>query len=423
MTANTPTTPAIKEKVSARAWLVVALLFVVGLLNYLDRIMLTTMRTSITEAIPMTDAQFGLLTSVFLWIYGLLSPFAGFLADRYSRSKVIIGSLFVWSLVTWLTVHAHTFQQLLLTRALMGISEACYIPAALALIVDYHRGSTRSLAAGIHMTGIMTGQSLGFLGGWIAEKYEWTDAFAIIGIIGIAYAGLLLFTLKDAPRRTTPDLSNTTLKKVNFGAAVKDLFRNKGYIMILIFWGLLGVVGWLTMGWLPSFYKEKFQLSQTAAGLYATGYLYPVAMVGVLLGGFLADRWHRFNPRARILVPAIGLAVAAPFVFIGSITTILPLTIACFMVYGLTRSFSDTNMMPILCMVSDERYRATGYGILNLFACIVGGIGLYAGGALRDAQVNFSMLFRFGAIMMVVCAIILFTLRPGTKDNKGNLRI
>ena len=190
-----------QPKVTGRAWLVVALLFVVGLLNYLDRIMITTMRSSIVEAIPMTDAQFGLLTSVFLWIYGLLSPFAGFLADRYSRSRVIIISLFVWSLVTWLTIHAQTFQQLLLTRALMGISEACYIPAALALIADYHRGRTRSLATGIHMTGIMVGQSLGFLGGWIAEEYVWTKAFALVGIVGIVYAALLLFTLKDAPRQ------------------------------------------------------------------------------------------------------------------------------------------------------------------------------------------------------------------------------
>lgn len=398
------------ERVGTRAWVVVALLFVVGLLNYLDRIMITTMRTSITEAIPMTDAQFGLLTSLFLWIYGLLSPFAGFLADRYSRSKVIILSLFVWSAVTWLTVHAKTFEQLLFTRALMGVSEACYIPAALALIVDYHRGSTRSLAAGIHMTGIMVGQSLGFVGGWIAESYSWTDAFALVGLIGVGYAGILFFTLKDAPRIKQAD--NILNKPVAFSFAVKILFSNGKYIRLLFFWGLLGVVGWLVIGWLPAFYKEKFNLSQSEAGLYATGYLYPVSMAGVLLGGFLADRWTKSNPRARILVPAIGLAIAAPFVFVGSMLDVLPLTIICFMVYGLTRAFSDTNMMPILCMVADERYRATGYGILNLFSCIVGGLGLYAGGALRDKHVDFSLLFQFGAATMLICAIILFTVRP-----------
>src|SRR6186713_2134477 len=119
---------SLPSQLPARAWLMVGLLWVVGGLNYLDRVIITTMRGSLTEAIPMTDAQFGLLTSVFLWVYGLLSPFAGFIADKFNRSRVIIVSLIVWSGVTWLTSHASTFNELLLTRALMGVSEACYIP-------------------------------------------------------------------------------------------------------------------------------------------------------------------------------------------------------------------------------------------------------------------------------------------------------
>jgi MFS family permease len=403
--------PLPTAKVSARAWLVVALLFVVGLLNYLDRIMITTMRTSIREAIPMTDADFGLLTSVFLWIYGLLSPFAGYLADRYSRSRVIIISLFVWSLITWLTIHVTTFEELLLTRALMGISEACYIPAAMALISDYHRGSTRSLATGIHLAGIMTGQSLGFIGGWLAEKHSWTYSFSVIGIVGVVYAVLLLFLLKDTTRQEVVK-EDATVDRVSFFAGIKDLFRRRQFILLLLFWSFLGIVGWLIFGWLPMFYKEGFHLSQSEAGLYATGYLHPVSLVGVLLGGFLADRWSKINPRARILLPAIGLCIAAPFVFTASVTNILPLAIGCFMVYGLCRAWSDSNLMPALCMVADPRYRATGYGVLNLFACIIGGVGLYAGGVLRDANINFSRLFQFASLIMVLCALILFSVRP-----------
>src|SRR5687768_11580172 len=170
-----------------RAWLAVALLCVVGCLNYLDRNMITTMRSSIVAAVPMTDAQFGLLTSVFLWVYGVLSPLAGFLADRFSRSRVIIFSLFAWSLFTWLTAHVSTFEGLLLARALMGVSEACYIPAAAALIVDYHRGTTRSLATGLHMAGIMAGQACGFVGGMLAERNTWQFPFTLFGMIGIVY--------------------------------------------------------------------------------------------------------------------------------------------------------------------------------------------------------------------------------------------
>ena len=400
-----------RSKLPAGAWLVVALLFIVGALNYLDRTMITTMRNSIIEGIPMTDAQFGLLTSVFLWVYGLLSPIAGFLADRYNRSKVIIGSLFVWSLVTWLTAHASTYEELLATRALMGISEACYIPAALSLIVDYHKGATRSLATGIHIAGVMVGQSLGFIGGWMAEKHTWNFAFNIFGIIGILYSVVLVFFLRDAPCNKTESVSEIASAKVNFLKAIRDLFRLRSFILILIFWGLIGVVGWMVMGWLPTYYKEQFNLSQTVAGFYATGYLYPASIVGLLLGGYWADHWSRTNPRARILVPLIGLCIAAPCVFTASYTSLLPLAILFFMLYALTRMFIDANLMPILCMVVDCRYRATGFGILNLFATVVGGIGLYAAGTLRDAQVNLGKMYQFASLIIVICVAILFLLR------------
>ncbi len=395
-----------------QAWLVVGLLSVVGCLNYLDRVMITTMRQSITAAIPMTNAQFGLLTSVFLWVYGLLSPFAGFLADKFNRSRVIIVSLFLWSAITWLTGHATTFNQLLATRALMGISEACYIPAALALITDYHHGRTRSLATGIHMGGVMAGQSLGFLGGMIAERHHWSDAFGIFGIIGIAFSFVLLLVLKDAPKISSGQ--DTTAGKqtgLNFTEAVKDLFQTKAYLLLLIFWGLLGVIGWMTMGWLPTYYTEHFNLSQTVAGLYATGYLYPVAMIGALLGGYLADRASRKDQKGRIIVPAIGLAIAAPAVFLASSTTTVYVAIFGFMVYGLTRIFGDVNLMPILCIISDRRYRATGYGILNLFASLVGGIGIYASGALRDAHIDMSILFKIAAVMLLLAVFILLIIK------------
>ena len=402
----------VESKATLRAWLVVALLCVVGCLNYLDRTMITTMRGSIVEAMPMTDAQFGLLTSVFLWVYGLLSPLAGYLADRFNRSRVIIGSLFVWSAVTWLTAYATTFEELLATRALMGISEACYIPAALALIVDYHRGSTRSLATGIHIAGIMAGQSLGFLGGMLAERHDWSFPFHILGLIGIGYSAILLFTLKDSPQPANKVAVTQTSQKVGFRDGLKNLFSRPSFVWILVCWGLLGVVSWLIVGWLPTYYQEHFNLSQTAAGVYATGYFHTSALVGVLLGGALADYWNRSNPRARILLPALGLLIATPAIFLASSTAILYLAVAGFMVYALTRTFTDANMMPILCLVSDPRYRATGYGVLNLFSCIIGGLGLYAGGVLRDAEVDLSLMFQVAAGLMLLCSLILYRLKP-----------
>ena len=253
MTPVQPATAVSKPGLLSPAWLVVALLFVVGMLNYLDRVMITTMRGSIVDAIPMTDTQFGLLTAVFLWTYGLLSPLAGFLADRFSRSRVIIGSLFVWSAVTLLTAYATTFNELLVTRLLMGVSEACYIPAALALIVDYHRGSTRSLATGIHIGGMMLGQSLGFVGGWLAQDNTWNHPFWIFGVVGIVYALVLVFFLNDAPpsgrMSTIPDMPK---ESVHLGGGYKKSVQSRNIRAGPVLLGIFGYGG-LACHWLVAY--------------------------------------------------------------------------------------------------------------------------------------------------------------------------
>ena len=149
------------KKSNVYPWIVVALLWGVALLNYMDRQMLSTMKDSMQIDIVelQSAANFGRLMAVFLWIYGLMSPVAGLIADRLNRKWLIVCSLFVWSAVTYLMGIADTFNQVFWLRALMGISEALYIPAGLSLIADYHTGRSRSLAVGIHMTGLYTGQA------------------------------------------------------------------------------------------------------------------------------------------------------------------------------------------------------------------------------------------------------------------------
>ncbi|TDQ79329.1 MFS transporter [Sphingobacterium yanglingense] len=401
-------------KMNLKPWLIVASLFIIALLNYIDRTMITTMRGSIVGSIPMTDAQFGLLTAVFLWVYGLFSPFAGFLADKYSKSRVIIFSLFVWSLVTWMTSLATTFPELLVTRALMGISEACYIPAALSLIMDYHTGRTRSLATGVHMAGIMAGQSLGFLGGWIAENHTWNYAFSIFGIFGICYAVILLFFLKDAPK-SDHVAEKVKEDKVEFKKTIAVLFGKRSYILILLFFGLISVVSWLIVGWLPTYFKEKFDLTQTQAGVYSTGYVFTAAILGVLIGGYITDLWSKRNSKSRIWMPFIGLCIAAPAIFLASYATILMLSLLCFIIYTFCKSFTDTNTMPILSMVVEPKYRATGYGFLNFCGTLVGGLGLYFGGSLRDADIDLGLIFRLASILIIVAALCLFMVKPDEK--------
>ena len=181
------------------AWVVVALLWVVALLNYMDRQMLSTMKPSMQMDIQELQKaeNFGYLMAIFLWIYGFMSPLSGIIADRLNRKWLIVGSLFVWSGVTFMMGYATSFNQLYWLRAIMGVSEALYIPAGLSLIADYHTGKTRSLAIGIHMTGLYMGQALGGFGATIAHEFSWQSAFHYFGIIGIIYSVVLILFLRE----------------------------------------------------------------------------------------------------------------------------------------------------------------------------------------------------------------------------------
>lgn len=373
------------------------------------------MRQSLMEVIPMREAQFGLLLSVFLWTYALISPFAGFLTDRVGRTRVIISSLFVWSLTTLLTAHARTYNELLATRVLMGVSEACYIPAALALIADYHGSRTRSLATGVHMAGIMVGAGLGGIGGWLAERHTWNFPFSVFGTVGMVYALFLVVVLRDpAVAATDPGepVAAPDEPPPEFLLALRSLLRVPSFLLCVGFFGVLGVLGWGLIGWLPTYFGERFHLSQGAAGFTATGYLSAASFVGVLLGGWLADLASRRNPRGRILVPMTGLLIAASGVLVLSLANVIWVAIAGLLIYGVTRTFSDSNMMPILCLVADRRYRGTGYGLINLVSCTIGGFGNYAAGALRDAHIDLSRMFLAMVGVLVVSAFLLSRIKP-----------
>ncbi|MEG2331868.1 MAG: MFS transporter, partial [Bacteroides sp.] len=185
-------------------WIVVGLLWFVALLNYMDRQMLSTMKEAMqVDIVELQSAtNFGRLMAIFLWIYGLVSPMAGMIADRLNRKWLIVGSLFVWSTVTYGMGYAETFDQLYWLRALMGVSEALYIPAGLSLIADWHKDKSRSLAIGIHMTGLYTGQAIGGFGATVAAAYNWHTTFHGFGIIGIVYALVLMLFLHENKEHT-----------------------------------------------------------------------------------------------------------------------------------------------------------------------------------------------------------------------------
>lgn len=398
-----------KNNTKAYAWVVVALLWVVAFLNYFDRILITSMRDPIVADFGLTDAQFGLLTSVFLWSYGFVSPFGGYLADKYSRKKVIVLSVAIWSLVTLWTGYATSFPEMLATRLLMGISEACYIPAALALITDYHTGKTRSLATGLHMCGLYAGLALGGLGGFIAEYWGWRAGFHVFGLFGILYSLVLVYCLKDVKKATEESEGSVAVEERSYSIreVLSSLFKLPSFYVILVFFAVLGMANWLVNGWLPTFLKDQFQLDLGTAGISATGYIQIGSFIGVILGGIIADRWVQKNPKGRLNVMIIGFCIGAPFLFIMASTSVFLLAILAMTVFGLARGFNDANLMPMLRQVVDQRYIATAYGFLNFLSTIVGGLMVYVGGALKDANVSLSITYQVIAVVLLLASLTL----------------
>ncbi|TYP96800.1 putative MFS family arabinose efflux permease [Sphingobacterium allocomposti] len=394
-------------------WFVVAALWVVAFLNYFDRILITSMRDPIVGEFGLTDAQFGLLTTIFLVAYGLFSPLGGYLADKYARKTLIVFSVLVWSLMTIWTGYCRSFEEMLISRFLMGVSEACYIPAGLAMITDYHRGRSRSLATGLHMSGLYAGMALGGVGGYMADLWGWRFGFHLFGFIGVAYAVILWFTLAEYREKdAVTDEKNAGMeKRMAIGQTFRAIFQLRSFYVVLIYFAILGMANWIVNGWMPTFLKQQYALDLGAAGLSATGYIQIGSFAGVVLGGILADYWVRKSSKGRLYAIVLGFLLGAPCLFLLASTSTFGIAIAGMVVFGLGRGFNDANLMPLLRQIVEGRYVATAYGFLNCLSTIVGGIMVYLGGALMDAQIGLSIIYQFTAILLLCGTISLLLVK------------
>jgi len=396
------------------AWLIVVLLAPVALLNYLDRQMLATMKFSVMGDITDigSEANWGRMLGQFKWVYAFLSPIGGYLADRYSRRLTICGSLFAWSAVTWWTGHVTSYSGLLTARTLMGISEAFYIPAALALIADFHVGPTRSRAIGIHQMGIYCGVIIGGFSGFVADApdFGWRWAFDACGLAGILYTLPLLGLLRDSPNVTGRE--KTVVPPFS---AAKALLTNGSFILLVLYFTLPALAGWVVRDWMPAILKTEFALGQGKAGVSATLYWQVSAIIGALGGGWLADRWMRRTQRGRIHVSALGMACIIPAMFgVGYApqTGLLWVAIAFLILFGLGWGFFDCNNMPILCQITRPGLRATGYGIMNLASISAGGLADWGFGIMRDRQVPLAGIFSVFACAALVSVVLVLLIKP-----------
>jgi MFS transporter, Spinster family, sphingosine-1-phosphate transporter len=397
------------------AWIVVALLFPVALLNYLDRQMIAAMKTSVVGSISgiTLDSQWGYMLGQFKWVYAFLSPVGGYVADRFSRRWTICGSLLAWSVVTWLTGRVTTYEGLLWTRTAMGLSEAFYIPAALALISDYHRGPTRSRATGIHQMGIYCGVIIGGFAGYAADapSLGWRWAFDFTGLAGILYAIPLFLLLRD-PARTN---HNGHAGEKSTSGGLRELLTNRSFLLLVFYFTLPALAGWVVRDWMPAILQKSFNISQGLAGVSATLYWQAAAILAALCGGWLADRWMRHTDRGRIYVSALGMACIIPALFgvgnapaLGSFT----LAICSLILFGIGWGFFDINNMPILCQIARPGLRATGYGIMNFVSISCGGLADWGFGLMRDRGVALNAIFGVFATACIVSVLLVLLIRP-----------
>ncbi|MGL5095455.1 MAG: MFS transporter [Planctomycetia bacterium] len=395
------------------AWLVVLLLAPVALLNYLDRQMLAAMKSSMMADVPdvATEANWGMVLGSFKWVYAVFSPIGGYIADRVSRRLVVAASLLVWSAVTWATGRVETFDQLLWARACMGVSEAFYMPAALALITEFHLGPTRSRAVGLHQAGMYSGVVLGGFSGYVADAPDlgWRWAFAASGAVGVLYALPLFLLLRDPPPRLRRNDAESSPTR-----AVAELFGNVGFLLLVVYFTLPAIAGWVVKDWMPAILAQQFGLGQGPAGVKAVVYVQTASLVGVVTGGWLADRWMRRSIRGRIYVSAIGMALFLPSLFGVGNAADLATAVGFLALFGLGWGFFDCNNMPILCQIVRPELRATGYGFMNLVSISCGGFADWAFGALRDRQAPLNIIFGVFAGLALASIVVVLSIKPKT---------
>ena len=405
-------------------WVVVGLLWVVALLNYMDRQMLSTMKEAMSHSIPELEKAetFGNLMAAFMWIYGLMSPFAGAIADRMNRKWLIVASLFVWSSVTLLMGFTHDFSSLYILRMVMGLSEAMYIPAALALIADFHTGKSRSLAIGVHMTGLYVGQALGGFGAMLSHHLSWEHTFIYFGLFGALYA-LVLATFLHETDAQLERIKNGAKTNESQSNGLNNVVQSFGKILSSVpFWGMLifftatSLPGWATKNWLPTLFEQNLHLNMQIAGPISTATIALSSFIGVFAGGAISDRWVKTNVKGRVYTSAMGLGMMAPaLAFLGFGSSYWSVIGGGFL-FGFGLGFFDTNNMPILCQFFSSRYRSTAYGVMNMSGVIAGGYITKMLGKSTDAG-NLGRDFGVMAVVILVVVFIqILILKPKT-DN------
>jgi MFS family permease len=354
------------------------MLWFVSLFNYADRQAIFSVFPLLKTELGLSDVELGIVGASFMWMYALFGPVAGWFGDRFSRKGLIIGGLVFWSVVTAATALCHSYWQLMLVRALGGLGEAFYFPAAMSLISDYHSGVTRSRAMSIHQSSVYAGTITGgALSGFLAQHYGWRWSFLLFGALGVLLGIALLTLLREPGRGQAEDSgghAHSPVAASHVREGVAEIFRNHMVaILILVFMGA-NFVAMIFLTWMPSFLYRKFHMTLSMAGLNGTAYIQIASVLGVISGGLLADRLVKRHRGGRMMTQALGLACGVPFLFLTGWTLSLPVLVLAMAGFGYFKGLYDANIFASLYDVVPVERRAAAAGILNSLAWLGGSI-------------------------------------------------
>ena len=393
----------------AYRWWVVAMLWLVCFANYADRQAIFSIFPPLQQEFSLSRVQLGALGSAFMWVYALAGPCAGWLSDRLSRRTILLAALLFWSLCTAATAIAHGYTALLICRALGGLGEAFYFPAAISLIADYHGRTTRSRAMALHQSAVYAGSIAGgALTAWLAARHGWRQPFLLFGAFGLLLAAVLFLGLRE-PARGAADRAKDNPSALRTPGTLISLLRNQPAWTLALVFIAANFVAAIFLSWTPAFLYEKFHMSLTLAGFSGTAWLQLASIVGVLAGGVLADRLVKRSSGGRIYAQAVGLALGVPFLIAtGQASTAIGVTCAL-LGFGLAKGIYDANIWASLYDLVPLRDRGIAVGIMNSLAWIGGGVATIVVAA-TSTRFGFSTCLSASSILYALPAVALLLL-------------
>jgi MFS family permease len=395
-------------------WVVVGVMWLIACLNYTDRMTIFSVFPVLKHEMGLTDIGLALIGSSFLWVYAVFSPIGGYLGDRFPRRRVILGSLVLFSLITFATGLARTGNQLVALRCLLGISEAVFLPPALAYIASYHFDRTRSLANSIALSGLTAGAGLGsWYGGFMTEHYSWRIGFFLLGGVGVLTAVASTVLLRpDAPVTVArvPEVATEPP-----GRKILAILKTPTAACLIFLAFALSLTSWPTHSWLPTYMFENFKLSLTRAGSIVTLFAALPALFGGIAGGILADRWSRRDVRGRMAVQVIGFCIMAPTMLAIGFMPSAAAVSGVLLVYSVARGMLEGNSMPLFCSVLPANRWSMAYGLYNTAGTLAGSLGIFLVGMQKATWgIGYSLSAMSVLLFMslVVTAITTFRFLP-----------